>query len=373
MDKGNKICILRSNSVNPDSRVEKEAEALKEAGYIVDIFCWDRECNHKTELNYIHNDTIKVFRNGHKAEYGAGLKSLKSFLMFQFSMAVWIFKNRRNYDAFHACDFDTAFFSYLMVRLCKRKFIFDIFDFLYGEPHNFLQKLIKKVQYYLINKADAVIICTENRREQIEGTSPRRLCIIHNTPSEELLGSECPVTIDKKRPSVVYVGILQEYRLLPELLNFFSTNNDIDFYIGGFGKLEKLCIDADRFNNIHYLGKLSYDQTLSLESMCDIMLAIYDPSIENHHYAAPNKFYESLMLGKPVIMVRGTGMSDEVEKNDIGVLIDYSEDSFAYGIHSLLEKRNEWDRISETMKHIYKTKYNWDIMKKRLADLYSEL
>ena len=34
------------------------------------------------------------------------------------------------------------------------------------------------------------------------------------------------------------------------------------------------------------------------------MTAIYDPNISNHYYAAPNKFYEALMLGKPLIMVK---------------------------------------------------------------------
>ena len=100
------------------------------------------------------------------------------------------------------------------------------------------------------------------------------------------------------------------------------------------------------------------------------MTAIYDPMIGNHKYAAPNKFYEGLMLGKPLIMVKGTGMSEVVEKNNIGVLIDYNKAGVREGIRRLVNKKNEWDSISVKMKNIYEKRYSWNIMEKRLLKLY---
>ena len=103
------------------------------------------------------------------------------------------------------------------------------------------------------------------------------------------------------------------------------------------------------------------------------MLAIYDPVIENHRFAAPNKFYESLMLGKPVIMARGTGMSQVVEDNTIGVLIDYSKEGFADGINRLFEMKDEWPAMGNRMKALYQEQYCWDEMERRLIQLYAEL
>lgn len=102
------------------------------------------------------------------------------------------------------------------------------------------------------------------------------------------------------------------------------------------------------------------------------MLAIYDPSIENHRFAAPNKFYESLMLAKPVVMVRGTGMSQVVETEDIGVLIDYSLHGFENGILGLASRKIEWQAMQQRMANIYDSQYCWDEMKQRLLRLYSE-
>ena len=39
------VCIIRSNPVKPDSRVEKEAWSLMNAGYDVHILAWDRDAD----------------------------------------------------------------------------------------------------------------------------------------------------------------------------------------------------------------------------------------------------------------------------------------------------------------------------------------
>lgn len=368
-----RVCFFRSNPVNPDSRVEKEITALYEDGYLVDVFCWDRESNHKINQSFFKDTTINIFRVGYQAGFGEGLKSLKSYLKFQISIVKWVFKHRQEYDIFHACDFDTAFFSFWPVRLCRKKFIFDIFDFICGNPQNFFQNMVKRSQFFLINHSDATIICTEKRKLQIKGTRPRKLTIIHNSPDGSIISD---YTFEKQstNKSVVYVGVLLDNRLLREMISYFEKNPDIDLYIGGFGLLEKFISEAaEKHSNIHFMGKLSYDMTLALEKSCDIMTAIYDPEVENHRFAASNKFYESLLLGKPLLMVKGTGMSEVVEKERIGEVIDYSEEGFATGVQKLLVLEGEWDEISVRMKKLYFERYNWDVMKKRLIQLYEEL
>lgn len=371
-----RICIIRSNSVNPDSRVEKIVYSLKKNGYDVSVFAWDRDSNHGIQRESINvlDKRITVYRVGYKASFGEGIKNLFPYLKFQLSIIKWIRNN--DYSVIHACDFDTALSTYLATRRKKAKFIFDIFDFLFSEPKGFFQRIIQSVQYYLIRQADATIICTEKRKQQIKGSHPRRLCVIHNTPIEEMKDEFHGKSLcnTENRISIVYVGILQDYRLLVEIGQFFSEHKEYVFNIGGFGKYEeyykKLAAENE---NIRFFGKIPYQETLRLESESDIMLAIYDPSIHNHKYAAPNKFYEALMLGKPLVMVKGTGMADVVEKNDIGVVVDYNISSFSSGIKELVKRNDEWDSISLRMKDLYKKNYSWDKMSRRLIGLYKKM
>ena len=115
-----RVCIIRSNPVRPDSRVEKEAWVLARAGYQVHILAWDRDSDHGEEPGTVEvaGVRIPITRLGYKAAYGAGLRSLKPFLRFQFHMRSWLRKHRNEYDIIHACDFDTAFFSQ---RFAKKK------------------------------------------------------------------------------------------------------------------------------------------------------------------------------------------------------------------------------------------------------------
>ncbi len=377
MDSKKRIVIIRSNPVNPDSRVEKEAMTFVGGGYSVHILCWDREANHSPKCDKLHvsDMEIPITRLGFKASYGEGFKNIKSYLKFQFAIRKWLKNHRDEYDIVHACDFDTAFFSNKLVLRLKKRFVFDIFDFLYGDPKTFFQRIIKKSQLNIINRAHLTIICTDDRVRQIAGSNPKRLVVVHNSPSSRQLSLNADTHRNKtERIKVCYVGILQDGRLLREIGHYFSKHKEVELHIGGFGYLEKYFTDLSSQNeNIKFYGKLPYAQTLELENSCDIMLAIYDPAVENHRFAAPNKFYESLFLGKPVIMVKGTGMSDVVESNGIGAVIDFSESGFSEGIKTLLSSRKEWEGLSKRMKELYKNEYSWDIMEERLLSAYSAL
>lgn len=374
MGKKKSVCIIRSNPVRPDSRVEKEAWSLANAGYNVHILAWDRDCDvYETEEKVkVSNLYIPITRLGHKATYGEGLKNIKSYLAFQFHMRKWLKKHK--FDVIHACDFDTAFFSISVAKSKAERFVFDIFDFLYDTPQGIMQKCVKRIQYRIIEQADATIICTEERKKQISGSKPKKLCVIHNTPFYELASKEEFDLGETNRVKIAYVGILQDYRLLKEVSYVISRSDVCELHVGGFGKYQEYFQEmSKKFPNIKYYGRLTYDQTLALEKACDVMLAIYDPRISNHRFAAPNKFYESLMLGKPVIMVKGTGMSSIVEENDIGAVIDYSEDSFQDGLNRICERKEEWESMGEVMRSIYNNNFDWRIMEARLLKLYNEI
>lgn len=370
-----RIVMLRSNAVNPDPRVEKEVSSLIKNGFSVSIVGWNRDVDngYKKSVLMIDNVAVKILRIGCKASFGEGMKNLQSYLRFQMLMGWYLFKNSKSYDVIHATDFDTAFTSSIISILTGKKFVFDIFDFIYGRPNGLLQRVIKIMQCQIINRADATIICTEERKQQIKGTKPKKLVVIHNTPQRK------DVNVIKKinpvgKVKLVYVGILQDYRLLEEVLECISEHPEMELHIGGFGKYEDLVKQfSGKYHNIIFYGKLSYDKTLSLENQSDIILAIYDPSIENHEYAAPNKFYEGLMLGKPLVMVKGTGMSEVVEQYNIGCLIEYSKEGFEKGVLDLLSKRDSWNSMSVTMKNLYDKIYNWNVMEKRLVELYDSL
>ena len=374
------VILLRSTPVNPDPPVEKAALALLNAGYHVRILGWDRDADYrqKKDLLQISDYKVEVIRFGIKAQFSGGIKkNLFPLCLFLTHLRSWLIKNRRTYDIVHAFDFDTGFIASRYAKMFNKKFVYHILDY-YVASHDLrntvLEKPICKLENSVINGANATIICTEKRKEQILGCRPKRLAVIHNTPSAAQLKQCDHKTQETGRIKIVYVGILEPSRLLREISAVVSKNGDLEFHVAGFGTLEALFMEQSQiYDNIYYYGRLTYDHTLSLEKECDIMLAIYDPAIDNHRFAAPNKFYESLMLGKPVIMVHGTGMSEVVEENGIGELIEFSKEGFIDGVNRLIGRKEEWPLIGSRMKEIYRNQYCWDEMERRLIQLYTDL
>lgn len=372
--------LIRSNPVNPDPPVEKVAMSLLNAGYQVTIIGWDRDTNYKLKKDIVRISDYKadVIRFGIKAQFSGGIKkNLFPLSHFLNSLRSWLKKNHDAYDILHAFDFDTGFVVAHYAKKYNKKLVYHILDY-YVDSHGLrktmLEQPIRKLENSVIDYADATIICSEKRKEQISGSNPKLMAVIHNTPASTQFQQCTLKTKPSNRIKIVYIGILQSSRLLKEIALTVSENRNLEFHVGGFGSMDSFFIDmAEKWDNIFFYGRLSYDQTLSLENECDIMLAIYDPTIENHRFAAPNKFYESLMLGKPVIMVRGTGMSQIVEDNDIGVLIDYSKEGFTDGINRLIERKDEWSSMEERMKALYRDQYCWDEMERRLLNLYDKL
>lgn len=371
-----RIVILRSNPVDPDPRVEKEVNSLLKDNHIIKIIAWDRNLKYKNKKGKLKfkNGEAEIIRFGIPSRFGAGFKqNFIPLCKFQINLLKWLIINKKEYDFIHACDFDTAIPAYICNKLLRKKYVYDIFDY-YVDAFNVpkkLKKTIEKIDCSVINNAEATIICNEKRKEQIKNSIPKKLVVIHNSPNNNFDKiTKCSQNLSN-RIKLVYVGVLTDGRFIMELVNLIKNNKKYELHIGGFGKYEQAIRDiAIKNDNIIFYGRISYEKTLELESMCDIITAIYDPNIRNHYYAAPNKFYEALMLGKPIIMIKNTGMDDIVVKNDIGEVAEFNILSIEKAIDRLVKRKNEWNIISCRMKKIYSDKYAWFKMEEKLINLY---
>lgn len=371
-----KVLYLRSNPVNPDSRVEKEVNFLLKEGYDVDILALNREETHRVrvEKKFFQNGYVNVFLLGIQSEYGGGRENILAMLKFQFNIAFHLFKYK--YDVVHAADLDTSIFPTLLKKVFSFDIVYDIFDF-YADSHNFSgirYSIVKSIEHFIINKSDATIICSEKRKNQIAGSKPKKLYVVHNTP-ESLIKESC-LSRNNSKMKICYVGVLGNGRMISELMDIVGRNpKEFELHIGGFGHLyDEVRKKADFHENIFFYGKMSYEDTLALESSCDVLTALYDPDIKNHYYAAPNKFYEGLMLGKPLIMIKNTGMDYIVSDYHVGKVIEnMCENELEDALKSLMLNKDQWPEMAQKMKLLYEQEFSWSQMEVRLRKLYEEL
>lgn len=354
------IYILRATEIINDSRTLKLYRELKKIHKDVVVLGWNRN-----KIN-IKNTDIQLY--DFESEYGKGYLNLFHFIRFECWLLLNLIKKRKEIDIIHSCDLDTGLVTFIYCKIFKKKYNYDIYDF-YVDSHNMtgkVKKIIKYLEFKVIDSSENTIICTNERKQQIIGSLPRNIEIIYNTPDLSKINHEFKLKSNNNKFKIGYVGVLQNHRLLKEICETVSQVKDVELHIGGFGILEKELLEN---SNIYFYGALEYKDALGLEEKCDILFATYDPQIPNHRYSAPNKLYEACALGKPIIVCKDTGIDKIVSSNCIGEVINYDINEFWKAV----AKIKSYDILSnkQKMNEIYEKEFSWANMIKKIEKLYN--
>lgn len=370
------VLFCRSNPVAPDPRVEKEARALAEHGYPVTIIGWDRSATLPSPDSFFD---ISIQRLPIRANYGAGLSNLPALLRWQAGLLGWLIRHRKQYDIIHACDFDTILPALIVKWLFGKKVVYDIFDF-YADhlrrTPQWIKQLIRALDYWAISQSDAVIIVDDARREQIDGSKPKSLAVIYNAPEDT--SDDIAPTADPYPPGrfrLAYIGLLQVERGLFEMLQVMQKHPDWALAIAGFGGDEtEIAARAQQMPNVRFLGRLPYQQALSLSKAADALFATYDPAIPNHRYSSPNKVFEAMMLGKPVIVCHATNMDQIIQQAQCGLVVPYGDvPALDSALTQLASDAGLRQQLGQNGRTAYETRYGWHIMQQRLLEIYQSI
>ncbi len=381
-----KICITRNAEARTNASMARVADALLSTENEICLLTRSRYCDDKTKIvesKYKYNKVnIPNYEIQLKAQTGRGMKNIFQLIHFQFLLVKWLLTNSDKYDIIHSFDLDTGLPVFLVSKLKKKKYVYHIADFYVDSRRGIpkiLKKVVRKLEYMVISNAETTIICTEERKHQIQGSNPKNLVVIHNTPSKSLsISSKQNKEFDTSNPNkenltFTYVGLLSDSRFIKSVIDVFKEQPEFKLELAGMGNMSDYAKQASKeYNNINYYGMIDYEDAFKLYSKCDVMFAIYDPDIPNHKYSAPNKVYEAMMLGKPIIVAKGTGVDKLVEKENIGICIDYSEDNFKTALNYIIKNPKDIKEMGNRAKDAYDL-YSWDKMKERLIKLYSEI
>lgn len=370
------VILLRVTSIYNDSRAMKEILTFSEHGYHVVVLGWDRDGQALDKCQEIFGENVDFYFYNAKLN-NIGFRHINKLLEW----FLWVFRylkkltRQKETTIIHACDLDTGIPAYRFYKKYKSstlKFVYDIYDY-YVDSHyipSILRGKIENLETVIINAADLTIICNEERRRQIAKAVPKKLLVIHNAP--DLRNIELPAV--KSQYDYAYCGSLAPVRLLREIFDTYAKNQDISMVIAGYGMYDTIAKKVNKeFPNFYYKGTLSYPEVLKTEASAKILSAIYDPSVANHKFAAPNKFYEAMALGKPIIVCKGTGIDVIVEKYKLGIVIPYDARAFYDAIRKLLKNPALCNQMGNKARNLFLNQYNWEKMEKLLLKTYDSL
>ncbi|MEM3365460.1 MAG: glycosyltransferase family 4 protein [Candidatus Methanomethyliaceae archaeon] len=354
-------------------RIWKMAEILVEAGYKVHILEWDRD---SCLQQFVWIDKILAYRFRMKASYGWKLIYL---------LPIWwcylaVFCLVKNFDIVQPQNLDNLIPIWLLSRIKRYRIVYDIADF-YADAYvpvtaSLLRKAIRSFELFLIRAVDATIIVDECRLKQI-GFKPRNLYIIYNSPPDvySKLSSKEDALFMRSSFRIFYGGGIEDGRGLYHLVECCQHFSDVTLIIAGFGSLERHFVNFIKGKkNVVFLGRIPYTQVLNWSMKCDCIVALYDPRIPNMVYASPNKMFEAMMCGKPIIVTAGTNMAEIVLREKCGLVVKFGNvNELRKAITTL---KNNWDlaiSLGNNGRNAYLKKYSWRFMGERLVQLYGLL
>jgi len=115
------------------------------------------------------------------------------------------------------------------------------------------------------------------------------------------------------------------------------------------------------------------DEVIPMTMKADAVFCMFDPGDPMHLIGSPNKLFEAMACGRPIICTRGTHSGDLTEQEDVGLAVEYTEQALREAIISLRDDPALRERLGRNGLKAAITKYDWEREEAKLLALYREL
>jgi glycosyltransferase involved in cell wall biosynthesis len=367
-----KIVLVRSRAI--DQAVNKLAEALGRGGHSVTLLVWDRSGD--TDFESRDNCSVRKFSLGAPHDTPLVLLYLPLWWLYEF-----VFLLRSDCEVIHACDLDTLIMAIPVKLIRKVKLNYSIFDFYannlpsgsFSILRRWIRGSIESMEKWGIGFTNVLFLADESRLQEIEGAKARQVVFIYNSPPDRMAKADRARSSRSDFVRVFYAGILVKSRGIDHMIAAVGPLEGVELVIGGTGpESDKIRNVAQQSKNIQYLGWIpSYEEVIKHTMNADILFRFSSPDLPKTKYESPNKLFEAMMCGKPVIVTDGSSMSEIVRRENCGIVVKYGD---LREIREAVEMLKSDHTLRETLgrngRIAYERKYGWGIMEKRLIMAY---
>jgi len=297
------------------------------------------------------------------------------YLYYYFYIIVFIIFKRPKMINIHTLEFLPLS---ILTKIFKIKIIYDTHE-LETEKVNFnsvRKKISKIIERNFINLVDIVFVVSDSIANwyEKEYKIPRPV-VVKNAPKffEPIRNNHFRNDLGIKKGSKIalYQGGLSKGRGIDLLLECFKKREDdkVVMVFMGYGELEDEIKSLARIkDNIFFYPAVDSDIVLEYTSSADFGISMIENTCLNEEYCLPNKLFEYIMAGLPVIVSNMKEMREFIEYYNIGVVANYKIESVNKAIEQVLAldieqmkknlrkcaKENAWEIQEEILTKTYK-------------------
>jgi glycosyltransferase involved in cell wall biosynthesis len=376
---GVRIAMLLHKSVEHDARVRREAKALQRAGHEVVVVHLPRP---GSSVAGAAADGYEL-RTAERPEWlpGAPARAVAAAHLSGIAAA-------ERPDVVHAHDAAMLAPGWLAARRCGARLVYDSHELATGVPYRSpaWAALVAGVERGFVRRADAVITVSDGIAERLQErySLATRPTVVRNVPDLRPAGDPATPPADLRRrfeidraPLVLHHGAAAQDRGCENLVRaLVGLDRAHLLFLGAGGpygeRLRALSETLGVAARTHFEPPVALDRLLAHTAQADVGVSLLEPSCDNHRLALPNKVFEYVAAGVPVVVSDLPELGRLVRAYEIGWAVDPRDPaSIAAGLSAAIDAGADAalrERLSRAAGEL-----NWEREQRRLLELYERL
>lgn len=292
-------------------------------------------------------------------------------------------------DIYHSHDLNTLPIGYISRRRTCGKLVYDSHE-LFTELH-YIRRVDKSIfrflERHLIHRADAVIIPNEFAAEELAKRYGIGLpVVVRNCPplatqSDKGRNSSLrkSLGLDDTVPIIVHVGIFSKSRGSEKLVSATPIlNQGVVVFLGWGagaeeGELQDLVKQRGLEDRVLFVPPVAPDEVVGYISSAQVGVVLFLNVSLNHYYVTPNKLWECMNAGLPVIGSDFPALKSIIEGYHFGKTCNPEDpEDIAAAINWVLSDKKRYDGMRRNALKAAKI-FNWENESKKLMEVYRRL
>ena len=315
-----KVSLSVINDLVTDNRVHKVAVSLQKMGFRPVLIGRLLPESQPVEREYQIHRMKLLFRKG-------------PLFYLEYNLRLLFFLLKSKVDVYVANDLDTLAANFLASAIRRKPLVYDSHEYFTEVPELIGRPVVRAVwarlEKMLVPRVDAAYTVCNSIAEVYKEQYKVDFKVVRNLPvcsaTEKITH---PVTSSHQMSNsskiILYQGALNLGRGIEAAIRSMQYLEEAELWLVGDGdltaQLKELVADLQLGNKVKFLGRLPLHQLHEVTHQADLGISLEEDLGLNYRFALPNKLFDYIQAGVPVLVSDLPEMRSVVEHYQIGAV-----------------------------------------------------